>query len=90
MPLAQSLRASDVVCYSLDTESYAKEPSHLQEICDGDPVEICIIKSGGLGATTAFDLLALSPFLASFSTLSKAFWASFLAFSLAFLASLIL
>jgi hypothetical protein len=88
-----------VICCSLDIESCAPEASRLRGFCDGVAVEASVRRSGKLGEPTAFDLLALSPFLASLSSLflaflaslsslSLAFWASFSSLSSAFLASL--
>jgi hypothetical protein len=59
--LAQLLRVGDVLCCRLDIESCAKEASRLRGFCDSDLVEVCVNKSGGLGAASAFDLPAFSP-----------------------------
>jgi hypothetical protein len=88
LPPVESIRASDVICCSLDTKSCAKEASRSWGFCDGIAVEASVNKGGKRGAATAFDLPALSPFLASLSVLSLAFWASFSALPVAFLASL--
>jgi hypothetical protein len=75
------MRAGDVICYSLDTKSCTMEASRLRGFCDYDVMEVSIKRSGGV---EALDFPDFSAFLASFSNLSLAFWASFLALSLAF------
>jgi hypothetical protein len=73
---AKSIRAGDVICYSLDIESCAMEASRLRGFYDRVAVEASVKRSGKLGAAIAFDLPTLSPFLASLSSLSLAFWVS--------------
>jgi hypothetical protein len=36
------MRAGDVICYSLNTESYAKEASRLQGFFDYDAMEVSV------------------------------------------------
>jgi hypothetical protein len=76
------MRAGDVICCSLDTQSYAREAIRLQGFCDCDAMEVSVKRSGGV---EALDFLDFSAFQASFFALTLAFWASFSAFSSAFL-----
>jgi hypothetical protein len=89
-PPAESMRAGDVICWSLHNDSYAYEESRLRGFCDYNAVETYGNTSEGVEATTAFDFPDRPPFLASLSAFSLALRASLLVLGLALSSSFFL